>query len=416
VIPTASRPSGPPPERPDHTRAVVVGAIAVVLAVILGVLVAESRSDDPRNAATAPTSSSSQRRATTTTTTTPDDLESVVLDIETFVERERGLKFKHHVPATLADDAEFQRQLLSEFDAASAGLTESQQGLIALGLIPPDTDLAEAERSLLSISAVGFYSTKTKELVVRGKSLSPYVREIIAHELTHALDDQWFDLNRPQLDTADDETGFGFLGLQEGNAVRVENAYVASLTLEEQQQAFLEQEQLIEEHPEVFDLPRILLTLLQAPYDIGPPFVEALLADGGQPELDNAFSRPPASSEQLLHPERYIEGDVPVGLSTPTADGPQTNVGVLGELMFREILFDSIPSAAEVQRAITGWGGDAYVIWLDANGAPCLRDTFVGDTPTDTADLARSVQEWAKDHNATVDAPPEGPATFTICA
>ncbi|MEY2459455.1 MAG: hypothetical protein QOG30_1285, partial [Acidimicrobiaceae bacterium] len=245
---------------------------------------------------------------------------------------------------------------------------------------------------------------------------TPFVREILAHELTHALDDQWFDLNRPQLDTADDESAFGLSALAEGNARRIEDAYLASLPANEQAEAFQAQAALVLQHPEILDLPPILLTLEQAPYELGPPFIDALLASGGQATLDSAFGSPPLTSEQILDPERYLSSEGPVAVPAPTPDGASANLGVLGALLLRETLFESLPSDAQVQRAIRGWGGDSYVTWTDGAGKSCLRDTFVGDTPGDTVELVQAITEWGRDHDAVVDAPADGPATFTVCA
>jgi hypothetical protein len=56
------------------------------------------------------------------------------------------------------------------------------------------------------------------------------------------------------------------------------------------------------------------------------------------------------------------------------------------------------------------------VTWIDGSGKACLRDTFVGDTPGDTRELAQAITEWGADHDAVVDAPEDGPVTFTVCA
>ncbi|MEY2447581.1 MAG: hypothetical protein QOH79_1057, partial [Acidimicrobiaceae bacterium] len=275
--------------------------------------------------------------------------------------------------------------------------------------------LVKEEESLLSVAVAGFDDPETKRLVVRATTTTPFVREVIAHELTHALDDQWFDLNRPQLDNTDDESGFGFSGLVEGNARRIEEAYVASMTPAEQVQATTEQAELIAQHPEIFDLPPILLALAQAPYDEGSLFVQELLDSGGQAQLDSAFAMPPITSEQILDAARYVNGEGPVAVPAPAADGTASNVGTLGALVLREVLFDSLPSGAQVDRAITGWGGDSYVTWIDGAGRSCLRDTIVGDTTGDTNELVQAITEWGADHNAVIDAPGEGPATFTVC-
>ena len=421
----------PPPDRgrwiddPGH-RTLVWAAVAIVFAIIVGALVGVTAAQDNSITAAAPattsesspdsTDESSDSDSDPTTTTAPESLDAVVLDIQEFVERERGLEFKQPVDVSLAGEGEFQSRLLEEFDEMEASLVEGQQVLSALGLVPSDFDLVEEERTLLSIGVLGFYDPESKELVVKGTDTTPFVRQVLAHELTHALDDQWFDLNRPQLDNPDDDSGFGFIALVEGSARRVEDAYVASMSSSEQLEALEEQDRLLFEHPEIFDLPSIVITLEQAPYEEGPPFVDELLDTGGQSRLDGSFALPPVTSEQILDPARYVAGEGPVAVPAPVADGEVANVGVLGALLFRETLFDSLPSDAQVQRAIEGWGGDSYVTWIDSAGKACLRDTFVGDTPGDTRELVQAITEWGAEHNAVIDAPAEGPATFTVCA
>jgi hypothetical protein len=83
--------------------------------------------------------------------------------------------------------------------------------------------------------------------------------------------------------------------------------------------------------------------------------------------------------------------------------------------MFEEILLGSLRTS-DVDEAVTGWGGDMYVTWLDASGNTCLRDTFVGDTAQDTQQLADALNEWAPDVNASVSAPAGQPGTFTVCS
>src|SRR4029453_17971619 len=111
--------------------------------------------------------------------------------------------------------------------------------------------------------------------------VTPFVREVLAHELTHALDDQWFDLNRPQLDVADDETSFGFGALAEGDAMRIEHAYVGSLSQREQAEAAMEEQEMLLQHPEVFSLPQVLIDIAQVPYTDGLLLVQDIL-DAGQ--------------------------------------------------------------------------------------------------------------------------------------
>ena len=143
------------------------------------------------------------------------------------------MPFEREVTVELADDTEFEQRLLEDFDEDAADLAVAGRVLQAVGLVEPGTDVVAACRTLLGAGVVGFYDPATDELVVRGTSTSPYVRSVIAHELTHALDDQHFELDRPAVDEAADESAFGFTGLVEGNAVRAEQAYRDTFTEEE---------------------------------------------------------------------------------------------------------------------------------------------------------------------------------------
>ena len=156
---------------------------------------------------------------------TEEEVEATVAEISDFVAQERGLDFLEPVDRRARGRGAFQDRLLADFDEDAEELRETEVFLEGLGLVEPDIDLVESMRSLLGVGVVGFYDPETDELVVRGAALTPYVRTTIAHELAHALDDQHFDLDRPEYDEADDESASASAPLVEGNARRVENAY-----------------------------------------------------------------------------------------------------------------------------------------------------------------------------------------------
>jgi hypothetical protein len=143
--------------------------------------------------------------------------------------------------------------------------------------------------------------------------------------------------------------------------------------------------------------------------------VQAILDAGDRPRLDAAFQSPPTTSEQVIDPSKFLSGEGAVPVPLPPADGTVLNKGALGQFMFEEILLGSLRTS-DVDEAVTGWGGDMYVTWLDASGNTCLRDTFVGDTAQDTQQLADALNEWAPDVNASVSAPAGQPGTFTVCS
>lgn len=355
-----------------------------------------------------------------TTTTVPErpedeDLESVVAELSAFVEAERGLEFREPVDVELAADAEFERRLLDDFEAEDeADLRETERIFRALGFLDADDDLVEQLRGVLSGGVVGFYDPETDELVVRGGEPTPYARSTIVHELTHALDDQHFELDRPELDEADDETGFAFTSLVEGSAVTVEEAYQDTLS-DEEQRRYDEEEAAIGSGTDFSQFPPILLDLIGAPYEFGPVLVDAITTHGGDEALDQAFVDPPVSSEQVLDPSRYLTGDEPVRVPEPPAEGESFDQGTFGELLLFELLADGGVDTGTARDAAIGWGGDQYVAWREG-GRTCLRVSFVGDTDTDTGEIAEALAEWAEAHpDAEVTTGDDGRPTLTSC-
>ncbi|MGH9117284.1 MAG: hypothetical protein ACRD0A_05250, partial [Acidimicrobiales bacterium] len=255
----------------------------------------------------------------------------------------------------------------------------------------------------------------TDELVVRGTSTTPYVRTTIAHELVHALDDQHFELDRPEIDESDGEESFGFDAVVEGNAVRIEERYLASLSDRELEEYGAEEAELASSFP-AFSIPAIVVDLLVAPYVLGPVLVELVLDEGGQSALDAAFGDPPVTSEQVMVPEKFIEGEGPVPVAAPASDGEISSEGAFGAFLLG-LLLERELDPSDVDRAVTGWGGDAYVAWADGDGA-CVRLAVVGDTAEETAELADGVAEWSAEDGVaqSADGGDGAPVTLQRCA
>jgi hypothetical protein len=390
-------------------------AVAVVAAAVLGVvsLTGESGSgSDSADSAGSSPPGGGGGSATTAPARPPTEAEidDLVADLSGFVADQRGLEFKRKVPVVIKDDSAFRQRVIHDFDEDADLVAAFDPLYKALGLIDPDDDLVDLYREALGDAVIGFYDPESKELVVRGAAITPSVRVTLAHELTHALDDQWFDLDRPEYDDADDEIGFGFSAVVEGNAVTVENAYLDTLSRSEREEYYDEQF--------AYDLPKVPLALLQligAPYQYGAPLIGALRdADhGGRGKLDAAFAHPPHTSEQVLHPGRFLDHEPAVAVTHPAADGPVVWDGQLGELTIGLVLGDR-PGA---HAAADGWGGDWVTSWKDGDRS-CARATMVGDTPDDSDELDQAWTTWAEggdlDANVKQDRP-GGAVTVTSC-
>lgn len=485
-LPTPA-PSGPPPPGSSPRAALIAGIVAVLVVLGLAATFLAVRSASSTDEAAAPTTSSSVTPSTTErtdprpSTTTPDptppggsggsggaaDIEAEVGEIVDFVEEERGLEFKDDVAVVALGADEFKARVLEEFESETESLETEGALLRAGGIVPADLDIVQSQLDLLGDGVLGFYDPVSGELVVRSDSAGPLVRSVIAHELTHALDDQHFDLDRPELAERRDGSDWAFLALVEGSAKRVEAAYLAELSPADQEQLETDQLELaLEQMDSMFSTPLVLAQILMSPYDYGASFVDQLVAAGGTARLDDAFGAPPVSSEQVLDPARF-DGDAPITIEQPPADGEIIDQGVLGELFTGFLLSESsevddllggidpdqldemlegldledlqdmidelereggpgdlggvggtgsLGSGFPPVATTDGWGGDRYVVW-ETGDQVCLRVDWVMDSPESLATFRTTVGAWAaRDASVVIADPTPESVRATRCA
>lgn len=141
--------------------------------------------------------------------------------------------------------------------------------------------------------------------------------------------------------------------------------------------------------------------------------MQELVAAGGQARLNQAFAEPPTTSEQILHPERFLAGDTAGTVAAPEPSGPVVDRGVLGELGLRLVL-DAVVDGPTAVRQATGWAADRYVTWTEGERT-CLRWHVVMDTPADTSDLVGGLRAWAA-KNPGARAAGSNPVVVNNCA
>jgi hypothetical protein len=370
----------------------------------------------PTSAASAVSSTTLEPpKSATVITSDTDQLEirRAIAEVEAFVERERGLKFKTAVPVVFANDDEFERELVG--GAKPNGEEEAQFTAFwqALGLLDPTTDLEAIMATFLSEGVVGFYDQAAHRLVVKAGKPTPYARSTLAHELTHALDDQWFGLHRPAVERSDDDGQFAFQALVEGSAEHIETLYLDSLSDDDRANARFEDREL-STADFLNDVPEIVLSTIAAPYVFGESLVDAIVDQGGVELLNEAFEQPPTTSEQVIEPITYLKGETAPSVSSPASPVEPSSTGVFGRLGLFLALRDGIrPQSA--WRAADGWDGDRYVLWQEDKG-PCLRVTVANDSEGDANELAAALREWATTRDsARVDSVAGVVVTFTSC-
>jgi hypothetical protein len=149
------------------------------------------------------------------------------------VEKLRGLTFDHPVPVSFLSEEAFNKKV-SVQDKLTAKdrkeLDESASEFRAIGLISGDLDLGSAFDSLQTSGVLAFYDPETKRVTVRGTDLDVDTKVTLAHELTHALQDQHFDLLKLQRDAAKHDASEALKAVVEGDAVRIQRRYVDQLS------------------------------------------------------------------------------------------------------------------------------------------------------------------------------------------
>jgi hypothetical protein len=338
-----------------------------------------------------------------------------VEQIITFVERARGHEFHQHPTVDFLSDADFRAAVLANLSSAEPGVRRAEAAFKALGWLAPSGDLYHEYQVAFGSAVVGFYDPTTKVLDVRGTTMTPYRREVIAHELTHALDDQWFAL--------DDDFGDGLLGERtfaslvaiEGDAVRVQQRYFASMSGVDQAQDVAEQLTLGND-PRLLTVPVALLTFTQAPYIRGGTFAYEIASEGGTPALDAMLERYPSTAEQAFDTDKYLADEPAVPVSTPPVDpgGVVADSGTWGQFLLTLVLHDGL-ALDSVDPVTDGWAGDAFVTWT-AGTQHCLRLDTKMDTATEATTLSGALSSWASSHpGATVAATAPDTVRLTSC-
>jgi hypothetical protein len=332
----------------------------------------------------------------------PDRWDPRVVDLAAFVENERGLRFDHPVSVDFLTAEQYsQRTRVDESELTSGDRRMIEEGtapLRALGLVPADFDPVESANDLSDTATVAFYDPLTERIAVRGTDMTTDLRVTLAHELVHVLQDQHFDLEDmlEEVDPTGDQLT-GYLALIEGDATRIQQAYVRSLPTDERDGYLDDADQSSGAAEEQLGaIPGVLVAMEGAPYTLGPWLVELIAADGGNDAVDEAFDDPPTTTEQMVDPRSYFSGQSAHDVAAPTVPSGGERIGQddsLGALPLFLLLSERI-DPLDALSAVDGWGGDAYVVY-DRGGKTCMDLAVEGDSARDGEELLGAFQAWA---------------------
>jgi Putative metallopeptidase family (DUF6782) len=330
-----------------------------------------------------------------------------ILPLVKFAEKARKLTFEHPIPVEFLTDAQFRKRVRNDDQKVTAADRRNAQRAVeelrALGLVVGPVDLIGAEKDLSGTDTLGYYDQDAKKMVIRGQDLEDTeTRVTVVHELTHALQDQHFNLNKLSDATKTSGADTALTALIEGDATRVEDKYLASLSKKEQD-AYDKalQKEIDANEPgaagtDLANVPPILGLIQEAPYDFGEPFVDTLAAKNGDTAIDGAFRHPPTSEQQIIDPVVYFDNLAPLPVAVPKVDAGDKRQGspdVFGALSLF-VMLDSRGSFADALRAAEAWGGDRYVSFRRGDHT-CVRIGMRGRSKAATRTLGTALQAWA---------------------
>ncbi|MDT7778374.1 MAG: hypothetical protein QOC99_886 [Acidobacteriota bacterium] len=329
--------------------------------------------------------------------------------------RGRGLGWEGEVGMTELSGWEYGTRTKEIADVLG---TDDLKGLsrlaVAGGMLPEGTDLASLAVSFTAATAGATYSPLDKQVLLVTNKGGFGDMGLLTHEFVHALQDQHFDLLKMILarpSSFDREEAV--FALVEGDAVSVERR----MGQPPEVWARKSLEDVAREEDERFAsyrkgigafFPPLLTETFIFRYRDGLRFVETMRRARPAVSIDDVFRRPPQSSEQVLHPEKYLSGEAPreieLGVEEFAGEGWQLAATTpLGEIGVRGLLMAGVP-VEEAKRAAAGWGGDRSFLFERDGHTPLFVWRTVWDTGRDAQEFFRAYNTMLQQRAASVDA------------
>jgi len=341
----------------------------------------------------------------------------------------RKIPFKHEVKRDVTKREAMKAMLLKEFDEdmTPAEFRANEMSMKAFGLVPRSLDLKPLLIQVYSEEIAAFYDPKTKTMHLieepesKAKAQPSFLerlmgkkagfdkdenKTVIAHELTHALADQHYDLDALHKQAKhDDDRSLAVSALIEGEATLAmmgaqmddwDGSKTVKMPADDLDRGlsfitpFLS---MMGGGKSLKAAPPIISETMIFPYLRGMVFCAKLANDGGWKSVDEAYRNPPVSTEQILHPEKYrTKLDLPtmidLGELKPGPGWKEAGRNVLGELQTSIMLGRQGPKAA------AGWDGDRYAVFEGPDKALGLVWFSTWDSEDEAREFARAYARY----------------------
>jgi hypothetical protein len=341
---------------------------------------------------------------------TPQQAEQLFHEVDTildFASKDTELPIKHSVKRRLTSREEVVAYLKKNMaeDKDVQRLRRTELVLKKFGLLPKDFDLQSFLVDLLEEQVAGYYDAKTKTVNLLDWVTPELQRPVLAHELTHALQDQSFGLDKWLKKGSDDIDAKR--NITPDDITKDENSEARQAVVEGQAMVTLLDYMLAPMHRTVADSPEIVDMLsedmqtgtpdsvqfknapiflkesLTFPYRYGVQFEAAVLrAQGKQKAFSAPFDNPPSTSREIMEPKTYLAGEHIPPLPLPDfkkifKDYERFDIGAIGEFDV-DILAEQYAGEKAAQRIYPSWrGGYYYSVHLKEQPQGVLGLVFV---------------------------------------
>jgi hypothetical protein len=330
------------------------------------------------------------------------------------VARIRGLPLKRPIPNEVVGREELRARLIkmAADDKTAAESAAEGFALERWGMIPPGTDYQALLLDLLTEQIAGYYDPETKTLTISQSAGDDpgWAEMVLAHELDHGLQDQTFDLHRfEDLPSSEGDAAMARRALVEGDGIALMIEVMITRNKSKVDWANPGIAAAIEKgmsapgngNDNLDKAPLAIREAMIFPYRAGFGFIAALRRRQPWSAVDAAFARPPRSTEQIIHPERYFAGDQPVPvLATTTAALSGYSIvhsTVWGELGFGLWLRSHGIDELGAEEAAAGWGGDRVIVLARPGDKRVTRAVGIARTEWDSeADAIEAAEAAGK--------------------
>jgi hypothetical protein len=312
------------------------------------------------------------------------------------IEQATGLKFKSPPKIEVRTKEQVRDFLLKKFDEATPAkeLVGEEKAYKLLGLIPDSMDLRGFFLRVLTEQIVGYYDPAAKTLYVVNGADEQIVGVTITHELVHALQDQYTNLDSLQKAGTDNdrlaaaqaliegEAQFEQLAIMLGGAENIETRLPG--TWERIREEIRNRQS---EMPVFATAPMVIQESLLFPYLSGAEFVRRVKEKKGS---TNLFTDIPRSTEQVMHPALFLGPNVdePTTVTLPAPRGAtKIYENDMGEFGTRLALYRYLDEPQTAARAAAGWDGDRFMV-VEGAGGTGLVWALVWDSPMEAAEFS----------------------------